>query len=313
MNGAYLARGLAWMHDGCHVEPAEAPAAEPPGFDDAGAEFPALELLGDRVGMSRFERLGVAGRVRNAPIDHGVAVRRGQRQPGRRTYPTLALRPLDPAGASWPSCRTSGHCGTGRWSSSTTRGGPSPDRPRALRIDERIGRSSSRGSTSSMTAGGEAARPGARGAPPSHEATMRQIVTALTEEPGGPTGHGGLARWFVRRGLACARGGTRALRAHPRTPGRRSHWMTLLWERETLLLPSCSTWTWRKLVARHDHLLEDLRGRLLVGCREPWLRRRQAVDVARPTAKEQEDLGRRAGQRQQHASPPPQFDLDSSW
>ena len=76
---------------------------------------------------------------------------------------------------------------------------------------------------------------------------MRQIVTALTEEPGGE--HPPVIELVgvdpaVRRGLAaCAAHevGTRALRAHPRTPGRRSRStlseLTRLWERETLLLP----------------------------------------------------------------------------
>ena len=100
MNGAYLARGLAWMHDRLSSEPAEAPAAdrwwESPRFDDAGA-IPALELLGDRVGMSRFERL-VLMLVAATELDpsHGVAVRAGQRQPGRRV-PDPRARPLDPA------------------------------------------------------------------------------------------------------------------------------------------------------------------------------------------------------------------------
>ena len=166
--------------------------------------------------------------------------------------------------------------------------------------------------------------------PPSHEATVRQIVTALTEEPGGE--HPPVIELVgvdptVRRGLAVCAAHEVGHELYELTPQRVAaaavgvSELTLLWERETLLLPVLLYADVADLPSEETHgidaLLEDLRGRLLVGCREPWPlrgRRLRVVDVARPTAEEQEALwdGVLGDGQRESARLAAQFDLNQS-
>ena len=166
--------------------------------------------------------------------------------------------------------------------------------------------------------------------PPTPRGHREADRTALTEEPGGE--HPPVIELVgvdptVRRGLAvCAAHevGHELYQLPPSAwPRRRSapSDLTLLWERETLLLPVLLYADVADLPSEETHgidaLLEDLRGRLLVGCREPWPlrgRRLRVVDVARPTAEEQEALWDGAlgdGQRES-ARLAAQFDLNQS-
>ena len=335
MNSAYLARGLAWMHDRLSSQDPEASAAdrwwESPRFNHPGA-VPALELLGDRVGMSRFERL-VLMLVAATELDPSMASRCAQANgnPGA-AYPTLALALSILPEASWDIVSRERPL---RYWQLVELDDPRTEALTAtrLRIDARIV-SFIKGLNVVDERLGTVVRPlgpvleGML--PPSHEATVRQIVTALTEEPGGE--HPPVIELVgvdptVRRGLAVCAAHEVGHELYELTPQRVAaaavgvSELTLLWERETLLLPVLLYADVADLPSEETHgidaLLEDLRGRLLVGCREPWPlrgRRLRVVDVARPTAEEQEALWDGAlgdGQRES-ARLAAQFDLNQS-
>jgi hypothetical protein len=311
MNSAYLARGLAWMQERLASEGGEALDDdrwwEAPDFNGAGG-VPALELLGDRIGMSRFERL-VLMLVAGTELDPTMASRCAQANgnPGA-AYPTLALALSILPGASWDVVSPQRPL---RYWHLVELDDPRTEALTAtrLRIDARIV-SFIKGLNVVDDRLGKVVRPlgpvleGVL--PPSHQATMRQIVTALTEEPGGE--HPPVIELVgvdptVRRGLAVSAAHEVGHELYELTPERVAAAavdlgdLTLLWERETLLLPVLLYVDVADLPSGETHgidaLLEDLRGRLVVGCREPWPlrgRRLRVVDAARPTAEEQEAL-----------------------
>jgi hypothetical protein len=307
-NSAYLARGLDWMRERLTPGAGDASAAdrwwEP--WEDASVP-PALELLGDRLGMSRFERL-VLLFVAATELDPGMAARCAQVSADGRPYPTLSLalellpepvwevvspqRPLrywrlleleEPRGEALTATR--------------------------LRIDERIV-SFVKGLNVLDDRLAHVVKPigdvlGEQ-LPPSHERTVEQIVAALSEDAIGD--HPPVIELVgvdptVRRGLAER---AASLTAHelfelspgqiPRGAGELSDLMRL-WERETLLLPVLLFIDVAELAPEESAgvvaLLEDLRGHVLAGCREPWPlrgRRLRVIDAVRPDAEEQEAL-----------------------
>ena len=101
MNGAYLAAGLAWTR-----ERLSADCGDPDGIPwwQAGAQADppaALEMLGERLGLSRFERL-VLLLAAATELDPGIATRCAEANGNpAAAYPTLALALSVLPGASW--------------------------------------------------------------------------------------------------------------------------------------------------------------------------------------------------------------------
>ena len=91
MNGSYLAAGLAWTRERLGPGGGDSPDA-PWWAAGTEAEPPAaLELLGDRLGLSRFERL-VLMLAAATELDPGIAGRCAEASGNPRApYPTLAL------------------------------------------------------------------------------------------------------------------------------------------------------------------------------------------------------------------------------
>src|SRR5271166_455607 len=279
MNGAYLAAGLAWTRERLGA-----------GGDRDGARWweageqatpaAALELLGDRLGLSRFERLVLAL--------------------------ALALLP----GATWDV--VSPQRPLRYWRLIEL------DEPRAgaltatqIRIDERIA-SFLKGLNVMDERLAPLVRPVTAGLPLSlpatHERAVAEIVVALTEEGSG--GQPPVVELVgtdpaVRRGLAASaaqRVGRELYEVTPeRVPSSSRELSDLirLWERETLLLPvllyADTAEVPREEAARIDTLSDQVRGHVLLGCREPRplrSRRLRVVDTPRPTGEEQEALWR---------------------
>ncbi len=310
MNGAYLAAGLAWTRERLGAGGDDRDVMQ---WWEAGAQAEpaaALELLGDRFGLSRFERL-VLMLAAATELDPGIATRCAQANGNPlAAYPTLALALTALPGGAWDVVSPQGPLRYWRLIEL--------DEPRAealtatrIRIDERIV-SFLKGLNVMDARLAPVIRPVTADLPLSlpatHERAMTEIAVALTEEESGE--HPPVVELVgtdpaVRRGLA-------ASAAH--RVGRELYEVTAervpsssrelseairLWERETLLLPvllyADTAAVSREDTARIDLLLEQVRGHVLVGCREPRplrSRRLRVVDTPRPTGGEQETLWR---------------------
>jgi hypothetical protein len=318
MNGAYLATGLAWLRERLAPDAPDPDAAgawwESPPLDGSSPPLgdaevaPALELLGDRLGLSRFERL-VLLLVAATELDPGIASLCAQaRGSAGAGYPTLALALALLPQPAWDV--VSPQRPLRYWRLLEL------DEPRAgaltatrLRIDERI-TSFIKGLNILDDRLDHLIKPVADELtgplPVSHQGTLEQIVLALTEESRDerpPVIELVGADPAVRRGLA-----TRAAHAvgqelyelaPERVPVGAAELgdLTRLWERETLLLPVLLYVDVAQIRSEETGgvtaLVEDVRSRVLLGCREPWAldrRRLRVVDTARPTAEEQEGL-----------------------
>jgi ATPase family associated with various cellular activities (AAA) len=310
VNGAYLAAGLAWMRErlGAH-------GGDPDGTPwwQAGAQADppaALELLGERLGLSRFERL-VLLLAAATELDPGTAVRCAEANGSpAAAYPTLALALSVLPGASWDV--VSPQRPLRYWRLIEL------DEPRAgaltatrIRIDERIV-SFLKGLNVMDERLAPVVQPVTAGLPLSlpatHERAVTDIVVALTE-PGGSEGQPVVELVgvdpVVRRGLAAIaarRLGHELYEISPeRVPAgpRELCDLARLWERETLLLPvllyADTADVPREGSAGIDSLCEQVHSHVLVGCREPRplrSRRLRIVDAPRPSGEEQEALWR---------------------
>ncbi len=310
LNNGYLAAGLAWLRD-C-VEPDADPDAltewwAEPRFHGDGVP-PALELLGDRLGMSRFERLtlllaaaieldpGMAARYATAGGDPGAA------------FPTFGLALAALPGASWEA--VSSHRPLRHWRLvEIHQSYGEPLTAARLRADERIvgflkglNALDDRLAHFVKPVGDRLGEP----LPPSQLEAVEEVLVALSILDGAersPIVELVGVDPVTRRGLAASaanRTGHQLYELHPdRLPQGTSDAGDLmrLWERETLLMPLALYIDVAHLRAEEapavEALLEDVEGAVLVGCREPWpLRGRSVriVDVARPTAQEQQEL-----------------------
>jgi hypothetical protein len=298
LNSAYLARGLEWLRS--------RPAADQGEGDQAWWEadelrhpelLPALEVLGDRLGMTRFERL-VLMLVAATELDPTAAA----------PHPTFALALASLPGASWDV--VSPHRPLRYWRLLEL------DEPRSealtatrLRIDERIV-SFIKGLNvlDDRLAHLVTAVPDELGSEltASHERTVQELVVTLDDEaPGGipPVLELVGVDPAVRRGVAAAAAQRVGCELYEitaqRIPAAATELGELLriWERETLLLPLLLYVDGAQLSGEEtrtvEALLDGLRAQVLLGCREPWplrSRRLRVIDAARPTGEEQESL-----------------------
>jgi hypothetical protein len=311
VNADYLAVGLEWIRERLAAgvgDPGDAERWwEAPKFA-RGDVAPALEMLGDALGMSRFERLMLM-LVAASELDPSIAGRYAEANGDpKAAYPTFALGLATLPDAAWDA--VSPHRPLRYWRLLQL------DEPRAepltatrLRIDERI-TSFIKGLNAIDDRLVHTVRPvgdvlGSQ-LPPSHARTADEISTVLTEEPHGD--HPPVIELVgvdptIRRGLAAS-----AARAYkhvlyelapdglPASPVELND-LVRLWERETLLLPVLLFIDVAHLRPEETSAVESLigsvRGSVLVGCREPLPlrgRRLRVIDVARPTADEQEAL-----------------------
>jgi hypothetical protein len=309
MNGAYLAAGLAWTRERLRAGGDPAGAA----WWEAGAraEPPAaLELLGDRLGLSRFERL-VLMLAAATELDPGIAARCAEANGNpMEAYPTLALALAMLPGATWDV--VSPQRPLRYWRLIEL------DEPRPLaltatrmRIDERIvsflkGLNVMDERLTPLVRPVSASLP--PGLPATHERAVAEIVVALTEEGSGE--HPPVVELVgtdpaVRRGLAACAAQRLGRELYEVTPERVPQSprelsdLIRLWERETLLLPvflyGDTAETTREDAAGICTLFEQVRGHVLLGCRElqPLRSRRlRVVDTPRPSSAEQEVLWR---------------------
>jgi ATPase family associated with various cellular activities (AAA) len=308
MNGAYLSGGLAWIRDrlsGAEDDPRAA------GWWEVGAHAQppaALEVLGDRLGLSRFERM-VLMLAAATELDPSIAARCAEANGNpRASYPTLALALTVLPGAAWDV--VSPQRPLRYWRLLEL------DEPRAealtatrIRIDERIvsfikGLNLMDERLAAIVSPVTAELP--LSLPETHERAVEQIIVVLTEAENGE--HPPAVQLVgvdpaVRRGLASTaarRLGRDLYEVMPeRVPTNPSELCDLvrLWERETVLLPvllyADTAEVSREAAAGVDALLEQTRAHLLIGCREPRpprARRVRVVDTPRPSASEQETL-----------------------
>jgi hypothetical protein len=163
--------------------------------------------------------------------------------------------------------------------------------------------------------------------PATHERAVAEIVVALTEERNGgrpPAIELVGVDPAMRRGLAASAAQRLGRELYEVTPERvppgslELSDLTRLWERETLLLPvllyADTAEVPREGTAGIDALLEQVRGHVLMGCREPRplrSRRLRVVDTPRPTAGEQQALWQEllAGDAQTASRLASEFDL----
>jgi len=310
MNAAYLSTGLSWLHERLTPD-AEAPEAaerwwESARFKDAEVA-PALELLGDRFAMSRFERL-VLLLVAASELDPRIAAACARADSDGRAYPTLALALAALPDPAWDV--VSPHRPLRHWRLLLL------DDQRAdaltatrLRIDERIvsflkGLNVIDGAVAQLLTPLAAAF--AEPLPESQELTVQRMLAMLcqppTAEPAPVIELVGVDP-AVRRGLAAcaaARISHQLYELRPeRIPSTQDELAALLrlWERETLLLPVLLYIDVAHLRLEESatvvSTIEDLPGLVLLGCREQWPlcgRRIRVVDTARPTTEEQEGL-----------------------
>ena len=310
INGAYLAAGLAWTRErlGADGDDRDVTPWWEPGAQAEPAA--ALELLGDRLGLSRFERL-VLLLAAATELDPSIASRCAKASGNpMAAYPTLALALATLPGATWDV--VSPQRPLRYWRLIEL------DEPRAealtatrMRIDERIV-SFLKGLNVMDERLAPLVRPVTAGLPLSlpatHERAVAEIVVALTEGESGE--HPPVIELVgtdpaVRRGLAASAAQRVGLQlyevAAERVPSNSRELPDLVrrWERETLLLPvllyADAAEVSRQDAAQIDTLLEQVRGHVLVGCREPRplrSRRLRVVDTPRPTGEEQEALWR---------------------
>jgi hypothetical protein len=310
MNGSYLAAGLAWTRERLGPGGGDSPDA-PWWAAGTEAEPPAaLELLGDRLGLSRFERL-VLMLAAATELDPGIAGRCAEASGNPRApYPTLALALTVLPEATWDV--VSPQRPLRYWRLIEL------DEPRAealtatrIRIDERIV-----SFLKGLNVMDERLAPVVHpitselplSLPPTHQRAVAEIITVLTENESGerpPVIELVGVDPAVRRGLACTAARHLGCELYEVTPERvpvgagELRDLTRLWERETQLLPvllyADTAEVSREGSAALDALCDQLHSRVLVGCREPRSlrsRRLRVVDAPRPTGDEQEALWR---------------------
>ena len=307
-NGAYLAAGLEWLR-GRLTDPRPSLPADiwwdgtRPGLEPAPP--PALELLGDRLGLSRFERLTLL-LCAATELDPAMAARcaaaGGQPETGQPTF-GLALSVLpEPAWDALSPRRPLRY-----WRLvEVHQGAAQPLVASPLRADERVvnylkglNQLDDRLDVLVRPVGdllGEL--------PPSQEAAVRDGLGAWAE-PGVslPLIEVLGVDPLVRRGLASAIADQAHLLLYELATDRllRSGLdladVVRLWERETLLLPLALYIEVSDVPAEElallAGLLRDLSGAVLVGCREPLAvpgRTFRLLDARRPSPSEQEDL-----------------------
>jgi hypothetical protein len=308
MNSAYLSAGLAWIRDRLSGSEDTSPAAQ---WWEVGAQAQpaaALEMLGDRLGLSRFERL-VLMLAAATELDPSMAGRCAEANGNpRAAYPTLALALTVLPEAAWDV--VSPQRPLRYWRLIEL------DEPRAealtathIRIDERIvsflkGLNVMDERLAAIVAPVTAELP--LSLPDTHERAVDQIIVALTEEENGE--HPPAVELVgvdpaVRRGLASTAARRLGRELYEVTPERvptsatELYELIRLWERETLLLPvllyADTAEVSHEGSAGVDALLERARAHLLIGCREPRplrSRRLRVIDAPRPTAQEQQAL-----------------------
>ncbi|MGO9788181.1 MAG: hypothetical protein ACLP8S_01270, partial [Solirubrobacteraceae bacterium] len=318
INADYLATGLAWLRGRL-----DADGAAP----DLGARWweedrfatatmpPALELLGDQLGMSRFERL-VLLLVASTELDPQISAACARAGGDSKPYPTLALALAALPEPAWEA--VSPYRPLRYWRLLVL------DDPRTdalvstrLAIDERIvsfvkglNVIDNRLARLLTPLGPILGDP----LPASHEQVLERII-AVSADPAAAAPEPVIELVgvdpAVRRGLAaCAaeRNGLQLYELRPeRVPSAHDELSELLrlWERETLLLPVALYIDVAHLRLEESatvvSVVEDLAGPVLVGCREQWplsRRRVRAIDARRPTPEEQEALwGRLLGER----------------
>jgi hypothetical protein len=310
MNGAYLAAGLAWTRERLSGGGDDPDVAR---WWEAGAEAEpaaALELLGDRLGLSRFER-SVLMLTAATELDPGIAARCAEAHGDpRAAYPTLGLALTVLPGAAWDV--VSPQRPLRYWRLIEL------DEPRAgaltatrIRIDERIV-----SFLKGLNAMDERLAPVVHAVaaelplslPATHERAVAEIILAMTEEGDGerpPLIELVGADPAVRRGLAAKAAQRLGRELYEVTPervpssAREVSDLIRLWERETLLLPVLLYADTAEVApegtAGIDALCEQIRDHMLVGCREPRplpSRGLRLVDAARPTSAEQQELWR---------------------
>ncbi|BDE11150.1 MULTISPECIES: ATP-binding protein [Mycobacterium] len=306
-NNAYLTAGLAWTRDQLSGAASDAEASP---WWEIGSEAeppPALELLGDRLGLSRFERL-VLILAAAMELDPNTPARCADASGNpHTTYPTMALALTMLPGATWDVVSPQRPLRYWRLIEF--------DEPRAdaltatrFRIDERIV-SFIKGLNVMDERLAAIVSPVPMeltpSLPPTHERAVADIIVALTEEgdeqPPAVQLVGVDAS--VRRYLA----GTAAQRlgrdlyeiTAERVPTHPQELSDLirLWERETLLLPvlmyADTAEVSRESSIGIDALFERVRSHVLLGTREPRplrSRRLRVIDTPRPTPAEQQAL-----------------------
>ena len=129
-NNAYLAEALSWLRDRLETHAERLLDADPGDAIDTVANRgghvlawtsadtpPALELLGDRFGISRFERLTLL-LAASTELDPSIGARfaRANSDPSAG-FPTLALAYRSSRGRHGTSCLHTGRCATGASSS----------------------------------------------------------------------------------------------------------------------------------------------------------------------------------------------------
>jgi ATPase family associated with various cellular activities (AAA) len=308
MNSAYLAAGLAWTRERLGAGGGDPDAGR---WWETGQEAEpaaALELLGDRLGLSRFERL-VLMLAAATELDPTIAARCAEANGNPlAVYPTLALALAVLPGATWDV--VSPQRPLRYWRLIEL------DEPRAgaltatrIRIDERIvsflkGLNVMDGRLAPFISPVTAELP--LSLPATQERAVAEIVVALTEErsDGAPPAIELVGvDPAMRRGLAASAAQRLGRELYEVTPERvppgplELSDLIRLWERETLLLPvllyADTAEVPREGTAGIDALLEQVRGHVLMGCREPRplrSRRLRVVDAPRPTAGEQQAL-----------------------
>jgi ATPase family associated with various cellular activities (AAA)/Winged helix domain, variant len=308
VNSAYLSAGLAWIRDRLSGADDAAHVTKWWEVEAHAQPAPALELLGDRLGLSRFERL-VLMLAAATELDPSIAARCAEANGNpRASYPTLALALTVLPEAAWDA--VSPQRPLRYWRLLEL------DEPRAealtstrLRIDERIasfikGLNVMDERLTAIVSPVTAELP--LSLPKTHERAVDQIIVALTEEEDSdqpPAVQLVGVDPAVRRGLATTaarRLGRELYEVTPeRVPTSASELRELvrLWERETMLLPvllyADTAEVSREGSAGVDALLEGMRAHVLIGCREPRPlrgRRLRVIDTPRPTADEQQAL-----------------------
>jgi hypothetical protein len=305
-NSAYLAEGLKWLRATLSGDDPE-PWWDDPRFVDLDIP-PALEWLGNQLGMTRFERLAL---LLTAAFEFdpemGALLSRVSGNPAT-DHPTFALMLRILPEPAWDVLAP--HRPLRRWQLvEVHQGFGEPLTASRLRADERIvgllkGMNVLDGRLATMlrSVDDELGEP----LPATQEHAVTEILQALAEDPRSEHPH--IVQLIgvdpvVRRGLAAT--ASRRLRheLYEFAPGRipvasedRSDLMRL-WERETLLLPLVLYVDVSDVPAEESAalqaLIEDAAGSVVVGCREPWplrRRRQRLIDAPRPTSIEQEEL-----------------------
>jgi hypothetical protein len=303
-NNAYLAQGLAWLRETLGG------AAPDPWWErgDPDAPTAALELLGDRLGLSRFERLALlltAGVELDPGLGALIAQVAGERAAAHPTFALLLSVLPDPA---WDALAPQGPLR--HWQLlEVDRGAGETLTACRLRADERIvaflkGMNALDGRLLNLLrpVGDLLGEP----LPPSQQRAVEEILDVFAEDPRAE--HPPIVQLvgvdsLVRRGLAASASASIGHQLYEFAPGRiptaagELGELLRLWERETLLLPLALYLDVAEI--REDEsiavqaLLDDVAGAVMVGCREPWslrTRRLRVVDARRPSAAEQEQL-----------------------